>query len=178
MVKINEWLPNPSGSDGENEWLELYNDSNQVINLNDWTIVSGKKAYKIKSQIIEPFGFLVLKRNETKLTLLNQNGELKLYDLGEKLIDTARFFGQAPEGKSFSRFENYFIFTNPTPGAKNINLETAQIINNFYPQNLALNKIYDFKEIFIANILIGIFISAVVWYIIKNNENLQDLFFK
>lgn len=177
MVKINEWLPNPQGSDNK-EWIELYNDTNQIINLNNWIIVSGKKSYTIKNQVIKPNEFLVLKRSGTKLALLNQNGELKLYNNEGKLIDAAQFFGQAQEGKSFSRFENYFIFTNPTPGSKNINLGAAQVINNFYPENLILNKIYNFKEVFILNILIGIFISLAIWYIIKNNESLQELFFK
>jgi len=80
MVYINEWLPNPWGNDLKNEWIELYNDSNQSINLSGWTIFSQNKSYKIKNKIIQPYSYLLLTKEETKLPLLNQNGEIKLLD--------------------------------------------------------------------------------------------------
>ncbi|MGC8775743.1 MAG: lamin tail domain-containing protein [Minisyncoccia bacterium] len=177
MVKINEWLPNPIGKDNQNEWIELYNDANQTINLNNWVIVSGNKTYKIKDKSINPKSFLLLNQKEMRFNLLNENGQLKLYDAQNNLIDQAKFFGQAPEGKSFSRFENNFIFSEPTPGKENFYAQTVEIIKN-YPLNLPLNKIYNQKEFFIIAILIGILLSLITWYIIKNNENLKELFFK
>lgn len=176
MIQINEWLPNPSGKDLENEWIELYNNSNQKINLNNWVIYSNSKFFKIKNKIIDPYSFLILKRQETKLGLLNSNGELKIFDPNGKLVDEAKFFGQAPENKSFSRFNKEFIFTTPTPNQKNDFKQTAQIIKN-YPENIPLNKINYYNFIFIG-IIIGILLSLIFWYIIKNNDEFQNLFFK
>jgi hypothetical protein len=35
-VRINEVEPNPSGADSDNEWIELYSDTE--INLTNWTL--------------------------------------------------------------------------------------------------------------------------------------------
>ncbi|MCS6789046.1 MAG: lamin tail domain-containing protein [Patescibacteria group bacterium] len=179
MIQINEWLPNPIGKDSKNEWIEIYNNSNQKINLNNWTIVSGTKSYKIKNKAIEPYSFLVLYQKETKLNLLNKNGELKLFDNQGNLIDQINFFGKAPDGQSFSRFDKKWMFTEPTPykiNQKN-NFQMAQIINNKYPENIPLNKIENYNFILIGT-LIAILLSLIFWYIIKNNDDLKNIFFK
>ena len=38
---INELMPNPSGSDGGKEWVELYNNFFTPLNLQDWIISGG-----------------------------------------------------------------------------------------------------------------------------------------
>jgi len=176
MVYINEWLPNPIGSDLKNEWIELYNDSNQSINLSGWTIFSQNKSYKIKNKIIQPHSYLVLTREETKLSFLNQNGEIKLLDFNGNVVDKANFFGSAPEGKSFSRFNNDFFFTIPTPGKKNEFIFSAQIDKN-YPENIVLNQLISTKEIIFLDVIVGILLSLIIWFIIKNDENFKELFF-
>jgi hypothetical protein len=176
MVYINEWLPNPSGNEAQNEWIELYNDSNSSVNISGWSIVSGNKTYQIKNKILNPKEYLILKRTETKIPLLNQNGELKLLDANKNIIQKINFFGQAPENKSFSRFNNDFFFTEPTPVKENKQVFMAQIVKN-YPENLVLNKLISTNEIIFFGILTGILLSLIMWIIIKSNENLKELFF-
>lgn len=179
MIQINEWLPNPIGKDSEGEWIELYNSSNLKIDLTNWIIASGSKSYKIKNKIIEPYSFIIFNKKETKLNLLNNNGEIKIFNPTGQLIDQAKFFGQAPEGKSFSRINKTFIFTEPTPNQINkTNIQTAQIIKT-YPENINLNQINNYDLIFgLISIIIGFLISLTFWYIIKNNEYLKNIFFK
>lgn len=176
MVYLNEWLPNPSLNETQNEWVELYNDSNFSVNISGWSIVSGNKTYQIKNKVLGPKEYLILKRTETKLPLINQNGELKLFDANKNIVQKINFFGQAPENKSFSRFNNNFFFTEPTPGKENKQVFTAQIIKN-YPENLVLNKLIDTNEIIFFGILTGILLSLIMWIIIKSNANLKELFF-
>jgi len=176
MVYINEWLPNPSGNEAQNEWIELYNDSNSSINISGWSIVSENKTYQIKNKILGSKEYLILKRTETKLPLANQNGELKLLDANKNIIQKINFFGQAPENKSFSRFDNDFFFAEPTPAKENKQIFTTQIIKN-YPENLPLNKLINVNEIIFFGILTGILLSLIMWIIIKNHENLKELFF-
>lgn len=179
MIQINEWLPNPTGKDSENEWIELYNNSNLKINLTNWIISSGSKYYKIKDKIIEPYSFIILNKKETKLNLLNNNGEIKIFNPKGELIDQVKFFGHAPEGKSFSRIDEIFMFTDPTPNQINKNnFQTAQIIKN-YPTNINLNQINNYDLIFgLISIIIGFLISLTFWYIIKKNDYLENIFFK
>lgn len=176
MIKINEWLPNPIGNDSQNEWIELYNDSGQIINLNNWSIISQNKSYKIKNIILGPQKFLVLNRQQTKLQLLNKNGELKLFDSLGNLIDEIRFWGSAPEGKSFSRFGNVFLFSEPTPGQKNIQTQQfAQIIN--YPEGTIFYKTLPLKDFIVLGLALGILLAFTFWFIIKNNAEIKKSFF-
>jgi len=176
MVYINEWLPNPSENETQNEWIELYNDSNYSINISGWSIVSGNKTYQIKNKILNPKEYLILKRTETKLPLINQNGELKLLDANKNIVQKINFFGQAPKNKSFGRFNNDFFFAEPTPGKENKQVFMAQIVKN-YPENLVLNKLISTNEIIFFGILTGILLSLIMWIIIKSNETLKELFF-
>jgi len=94
----------------------------------------------------------------------------------KNIVQKINFFGQAPENKSFSRFNNDFFFTEPTPGKENKQVFMAQIVKN-YPENLVLNKLISTNEIIFFGILTGILLSLIMWIIIKSNENLKELFF-
>ena len=38
-VKINEFETNPTGADAGNEWVELYNNGTNDVNLDGWTVM-------------------------------------------------------------------------------------------------------------------------------------------
>ncbi|MCF7868826.1 MAG: lamin tail domain-containing protein, partial [Candidatus Cloacimonetes bacterium] len=63
-VVINEVLYDPDGSDGGYEWIELYNNSNDLINLHNWTIVKAGTSFSLvfilPSINIQPHGFLLI----------------------------------------------------------------------------------------------------------------------
>ncbi len=63
-VKINEIMYNPStdqGSDSNIEWIELYNNDAEAINISDWTIDNNL----ISDNVMEPGDYVVLARNKT-----------------------------------------------------------------------------------------------------------------
>lgn len=182
MTLINEWLPNPSGSDAQGEWIELFNDGSGTVILTDWTIkTSTGKAVALRGKV-ESNGYLLLKRGDYKFALKNQDESLFLYDSVGRLADKSSFAGTAPEGKSFSRInaavgtENNFVFAIPTPGAGNA-VQSADIIINKYPSGIPLNAPLD--GLGIASLLIGTAIAttAVIFFVIKRNEKLFKLFF-
>ncbi len=39
-IIISEFIPNPSGTDKETEWIELYNNSDNIANLSNWQITT------------------------------------------------------------------------------------------------------------------------------------------
>jgi len=95
-VLINEicWMGNLESS--SNEWIELYNNTNQDIILSNWRIVvSGTKTINLKG-MVPANGFYLLGRDENKTGLdlihnkaLNNKGEtIKLIDSDNNIIDS------------------------------------------------------------------------------------------
>lgn len=63
-VVINEVLYDPDGADTGYEWIELYNSSDQTVNLQDWTIEKAGTSFGLVFTFpninIEPYGFLLI----------------------------------------------------------------------------------------------------------------------
>ena len=61
-VKINEIMYNPStGDDSDMEWIELYNNDAEAVNISDWTI----DGNQIADMVMVPGAYAVLARNKT-----------------------------------------------------------------------------------------------------------------
>lgn len=192
MIYINEWLPNPSGSDSEGEWIELFNSGENQISLTGWFLVSkGGKEFSLSGKSIEAKGYLLLLRKETKLVLKNKDGAVALYGASGKLTDEARFLGSAPDGKSFARrlvrqslddggslsgggFD--FVFTEPTPGVANVFPQTAVVAKNF-PIGEPLNFSLGAGEFFAMMLGATAVICGLIFYAVYKNENISKLFF-
>jgi len=177
MVRINEWLPNPQGSDAQGEWVEFLNAGRASIDLRGWSIqTGGGKNLSLAGHTISPGEYLVLKRSDTSLVLRNTNETLLLYDRGEILVDKSSFLGSAPEGKSFSRRDTGFVFADPTPGSDNGGSE-IELIEDSHPFGKPLNGVPNSAD-FVALVLGASFLIAIlVVLIIKRNENISHLFF-
>ena len=55
-IKINELLPNPEGADAENEFIELFNPSDESVSLDGWGLASGTSSWPGIPKIIFPGG--------------------------------------------------------------------------------------------------------------------------
>jgi len=146
-VVLNEFLPNPIGSDSVpmlgGEWIELYNNRAESVDLAGWVIYDSSDSHDIPitasntntgGTVIEPRGFLVVYRNGDAGFALNNTGgdAVRLYDKsigsGGVLIDSYSYTIDAQEGKSFARFSDgtgAWVDPIPTPGSPNT-LECAQ----------------------------------------------------
>jgi|GEM_PF-4887305 len=118
---FSEVLPNPDGADSQNEWLELFNQDNQEINLSQWKIkdLSGK-SFNLPDVILEPGQYLVLIGEELRVSLNNNYEKLMLYRPDGTLADWLEY-QNAKEEASFSRVadENWIWTSVPTPGGPN-----------------------------------------------------------
>ena len=174
MVAISEWLPNPAGNDTEGEWVELWNPGNMRQDLSGWKLVSGKSSFSLRGSIGSG-EYLVLKRQDTKLSLPNQNGSLQLIAEKGILADSAGFTVTAPEGKSYQRTSGgNFFFALPTPGAPNSVAGTAMLHSRY--GNLS------FPPSGTANLLIlaigfGVMFSAALLFIIRSDGYFSKLIF-
>ncbi len=127
-VIINELLPNPEGSDEENEWIELKNISNSSVDLTNWVVsdASGKRAKltrdKYGNLLLPSGGFLVLPRPKTKISLNNDGDIVNLIDNKGIEVDSVQYKAKVPAGKSWSLALSggWYWAEVPSPGSENI----------------------------------------------------------
>ena len=129
-VVINEWEPNPPGSDTKMEWIELYNPSSQAVDISLWTIVDsyyGKSVSIPPNTVIMPDGYLLI--TWTNGSLINSyKVSLSLLDCSGNEIDrTSSVTDDKNNGLSWARYPNGrdldsdldWTFQQATPGGGN-----------------------------------------------------------
>jgi hypothetical protein len=103
-VYLNEILPHPSGNE-DNEFIELYNNSEKEINLSDWTLKDSSKTshyFFPKNTIIDPSEFLVVYRKDYKFALNDSGDEsVYLFDPNGEDVSSITYTG-AKEGVSYN----------------------------------------------------------------------------
>lgn len=57
---INEVMADPAGPEPDQEWVELYNDGSQPVNLAGWTLVDEQDAVALPAYEVAPSGYLLL----------------------------------------------------------------------------------------------------------------------
>lgn len=142
QIVLNEFLPNPTGSDSANmpngEWIELYNNGDAPRDLSGWytrdaTDGEGNRVFVTAlntlsaTTTIAAHGWLVVYMNKA---ILNNDGDtVRLFDSSGSLIDS-HSYGTAPENKSFARIPDgvgEWVDPVPTPGEPNIADDTETI---------------------------------------------------
>ncbi|TSC91479.1 MAG: hypothetical protein CEN92_248, partial [Candidatus Berkelbacteria bacterium Licking1014_96] len=124
-VIVNELLPHPStGTD--NEFIELFNSSNEDVDLSGWfldDIEGGSSPYLILSgTIIKANSYLIFYKKETKIALNDDGDMARLFWPDNILVSTSEAYKSADYDISWSRnLDNSWLFsTTATPGAANI----------------------------------------------------------
>lgn len=131
FIFISEFLPNPKGSDNENEFIEIFNNDQMPVNLSGWQLSDGAKTFTFGDEVIKPGQYLAIYRPQTKIALNNDEDEIKLIMPNGEVIDLVSYEG-VKEGQSFVLDEN-FIWqktSTPSPGEINIldNKESQEIL--------------------------------------------------
>lgn len=86
-IVINEFVSDPV--DGETEWLELYNNKNEKINLENWFLEDGSETKTKLSGEIQPKDFFVI--SDLKFYLNNKGDIILLKDASGNLIDSVTY---------------------------------------------------------------------------------------
>ena len=152
---ITEVMPDPTGLDTLNEWIEIKNTSSGNINLKDWQL----NGNKLSEAIIKPQEIIILSKDINNVKHLYSSNvnifyiPLNLYNLGATLElkrggEISKFiYPKAKEGVSFERLEGScdIIQLNPNGNsfgkANNIcntQSNTNQIVSE---QKLIINKV-------------------------------------
>jgi len=128
-IQITEFLPDPEGYDSApmpgGEWIELYNYGDLELDLtgiklkdkaNHELIISDTTTY---SQTITPKEYLIVYANN-KSGFLNNEGLEEIRLLTPEEIEIEKItYADSREGNSWSKIDNRWSLTIPTPGEKN-----------------------------------------------------------
>lgn len=145
-VWINEVMPDPNGLAAlpQTEYVELYNRSDQRINLGNWQFVYGDKPTILTDYALPAQGYVVLYRSGREIkvdpqggalplakfpsALLNTGKELSLLDPTGQVIDQITY-EKAKAGIAWERSTaGFYLSTDPrggTPGAANSTQPTS-----------------------------------------------------
>lgn len=121
--RISEIMANPEGKDDNKEWIELYNPTNQRLELINYSIESeGTKGFKF-SLSINAKSHRVIK---SEISLKNSANSISLVDNDGLVIDQVSY-KKPKEGESYSHItvknadseKSLWENSEPSPGSKN-----------------------------------------------------------
>jgi hypothetical protein len=120
---INELLPDPEGSDSDNEWVEIKNPSDREAILDGWTLDDGEggsKPYKLDGKKVAPESFLVISSKDSGIALNNDKDDVRLFSYEGIIIDQAHY-DKTETGKAVARKSDntWTVSSLLTPGEEN-----------------------------------------------------------
>lgn len=125
--QITELLPNPdgTGTDGTDEFIELYNPNSTSFDLSGFVLQTGvttKHSYTFPASTMLPGkAFVAFYSATTGLSLSNTSGEADLLDPLGALLAQTDDYGTAKDGQSWALAKgSWYWTTQPTPNASNV----------------------------------------------------------
>src|SRR3989344_1904729 len=154
-LEITEFFPDPEGKDNSDfsnrEFIELYNYGNEEINLSEVLIKNLKNNTLLLKEFISINKDKYLVVYPSKDLSLKNSGEEKLVILyNNSIVDEARY-SHSEEGFSWSKINNEWLLTNPTPGNEN-KIQSKELIE--------IKKITPSKIIFGSTVKINVEIET------------------
>lgn len=120
QVRLSELLPNPSGSEIDDEYIELFNSGTTTVRLAGTVLADESSVYTFSDdQTIGPGEYFIIYRSISRLALNNTGGEtVTLRDAAGRLADSVSYDGAAPSDQSYTRLsDESWQWLSPTPAA-------------------------------------------------------------
>lgn len=120
MVRLSEVLPDPVGTDTEQEFIEIENGGEIDAELSGWTLQNAAGKSFALSGTVAAHGQHAFAYAETKIALVNGGMMLTLIDPQAATFDTVTY-GAAKEGKAYAKTASgeWLWTSTPTPGNDN-----------------------------------------------------------
>ncbi len=124
-LRISEIYPNPPGVDND-EFIELQNGGDEEVDAGQCAVVTSvTKKYALPSATVPVNGFVLLPKSQTKLTLRNTGGMVRLLDVDGTELDHLTYEA-AKEGLSYAMVNGQWQWTSqPTPQSANAFVEAT-----------------------------------------------------
>jgi len=121
-LRLSELYPNTTGGDLIEEFVEVENTGDTVVDLKGWSISDASdRSHRFDASLkINPREFLTLTRAETRLALNNTTDAVTLTAPDGSVIDS-QSYESPPKGSSLVRADAQWVWTRtPTPDEQNV----------------------------------------------------------
>ena len=137
-LRITELLPNPSGSDIGNEFIEIYNPNIVDVDLATYGFyIGGDYVHKYTFATdahISPGQYLTFYNDDIKFTLVNTTSSVRLVALNDLLIDETIVYEDVGDGMTWALIDKIWQWTNqPTPNKINLSSLIETKVNVVIP---------------------------------------------
>jgi len=111
-IKIIKILPNPSGSDSDNEKVWLVNEERKTVNLKGWSIATGSSMKKLVNHYfkddfkIKAGDIKIVDRGDCPFSLLNSKGRVVLKSPDGEVVDKVKYEKEKIEEDELYYLEN------------------------------------------------------------------------
>ncbi|MDN5275494.1 MAG: hypothetical protein JWN33_143 [Candidatus Saccharibacteria bacterium] len=124
-LKVTELLANKDGTDANNEFIEIYNSSDQMVELDNYLLQLGTafdKSYHFPSgAVIGPHGYYVLSNADVPYSLLNTSSQVRLVTIDGQEVARSDPYVDPKEDEAWALIDGQWQYTNqPTPGLPNL----------------------------------------------------------
>lgn len=125
--QVNEALPNPAEpqTDGEDEFIELYNSNDAAFDLSGFKLQTGTTTLHnytfADGTMLAPKSFTAFYAIDTNLSLSNSGGQIRLLDPAGNTISQSDSYTSAKDGQSWALANGVWYWTTtPTAGEANV----------------------------------------------------------
>lgn len=113
---ITELLPNPAGSDTGEEYIEIYNSSEHVIEGKDYYIKIDEKKYSLVDTSFAAQSYTVIKSADLPFQLVNSIGkEVTLYSIDDILHSKSTVYTDAQDDIAWTYYNDVWQYMKPSP---------------------------------------------------------------
>lgn len=130
VLLITELLPNASGVDTGQEFIEIYNPNKTQVNLKNYKLSLGPaftKNYTFAEQILDPFAYTSFSDILTGITLPNSTAGVRLTAPNGDVVSETDSYSDPKDDQSWALINDVWQYTTVlTPGQKNQPTPTIQ----------------------------------------------------